>query len=224
MTLDVAKIDVDKILKNLGVLGEAVTYNVARALADALVSIMAYAQPRVPYYAGGPLGKKSTGALRESGEAVLYLDNIQKVIAKGNVDGTISTNYTGITKSAFSRKKPSWISGEIFYIRIEDGLDIALWTHENLLPYDQRAGKGKYEPAARSPGTGPKYLEVAFLQNKNDILGYMKEAINMTPDKLSAQVKKRGITGKFTVDEVDLVAKETSRSYFKGIQVKKGRK
>ena len=220
VTLEVAKIDIDKVIENLKIVGETVTYNAARAVAESLVAILAYAQPRVPYYPGGALGKASTGELRESGEAVLYLGGIQKVVAKGNIDGTITANMTGITKSGL-KKKVSWVSGEVFYMRIEDGLDIALWTHEDLLPYDQRDAKGVYEAAARSPGTGPKYLEIAFLQNKKEIINAIKSAVELTPDKLMAKSKAEGAVGKYAVSRVDLVMKESSRSYFKGISVKR---
>lgn len=48
--------------------------------------------------------------------------------------------------------------------------DLALWTHEELLPYP-KMGKGAWY--ARKPGTGPKYLENAF----NTFKEYIEEAI-----------------------------------------------
>ena len=224
---DVAKIDIDQVIENLGVVGEFVTYNVAVALVDSLISILSLAQPRVPYYPGGSLGEASTGELRKSGTASVMLGGQLKVVATGNIDGTVSANATGISPTAFKRKKIDVILGFVEYNRISERgvLDIALWTHENLNPYEGRpsaGGKGKASLAtikqyyARSPGTGPKYLELAWLQHKQEIIEYIKWVVNKTPEALRAMAVKKGTVGKYTVDEIKLVMKESSRRYFKG--------
>lgn len=223
---DVAKINFDQAIQNLDVVGEFITYQVAQAVVDSLVTILAYAQPRVPYYPGGDLGDPSTGDLRRSGTATIALNGQLEVVATGNVDGTINVNNTGISPSAFKRKKIDVILGFIDYNRISERgmLDIALWTHENLNPYEGRPGVGKGRKSlagskqyyARSPGTGPKYLELAWIQNKRDILGYIEQIVKKTPEALKSMIVKQGRQKKYTVDEVKLVMKESSRRYFKG--------
>lgn len=227
---DVAKVDIDQVIENLGVVGEFVTYNVAVALVDSLISLLAYAQPRVPYYPGGSLGEASTGELRESGTATINLGGQLKVVATGNIDGSVNANSTGISPTAFKRKKIDVILGFVEYNRISERgtLDIALWTHENLNPYEGRpsaGGKGKASLAtvkqyyARSPGTGPKYLELAWIQNKRDIIDYIKRIVAMTPEALKKMTVKKGTARKYMVDEVKLVMKESSRRYFKGVSL-----
>jgi len=223
---DVAKVNINQVIENLTVLEEFITYSVAQAVVDALITILAYAQPRVPYYPGGELGEASTGDLRRSGTATIALNGTLKVVATGNVDGTVNANSTGISPTAFKRKKISSILGFVEYSRISERgmLDIALWTHENLNPYEGRpsVGKGKKSLVgvkqyyARSPGTGPKYLELAWIQNKRDIIGYLEQIVNKTPEAVRRMVVKQGRQGKYTVDEVKLIMKESSRRYFKG--------
>lgn len=223
---EVANVDINQVIENLGIVGDVVTYQVAKALTDSLISILSLAQPRVPYYEGGIFGEASTGELRKSGKATVSLGNQLKVVATGNVDGTVNAISTGITPSAFKKKKMNVIMGFIEYNRMSERgmLDIALWTHENLNPYEGRptVGKGKKSLAtikqyyARSPGTGPKYLELAWIQHKREIVDYIKSVVDMTPEALKNMATKQGTAGKYTVDEIKLVMKETGRRYFKG--------
>ena len=109
----------------------------------------------------------ATGELRESGTVNIYAGGQShltaevsaakadgSVVVKQNMD-VISRNYTRL-------------EAEISFYRVDKGMDIALWTHEQLLPWVPRpktdSQKGKFY--ARTPGewpqaTGPKYLSKA---------------------------------------------------------------
>jgi hypothetical protein len=213
---DVADIDINQVMENLEIVEEFISYQVAKALTDVLITILAYAQPRVPV---------DTGELRESGTATLALDTNMKVVARGKADGSVSANSTGITPTAFKRKKVSVVLGFIEYSRISERgmLDIALWTHENLNPYEGRpsaGGKGKNTIAgwkqyyARTPGTGPKYLELAWLQHKRELINYIKMAVDMAPAELSKMAKRQKTAGKHTVEKVIM-----QRRYFTGVNL-----
>lgn len=222
---EVAKVDINQVIENLELVEEFISYQVAKALTDSIITILAYAQPRVPYYPGGQLGEKSTGELRKSGTATIALDSRLKVVARGNIDGTVSADSVGITPTAFKRRKISVILGFIEYSRISERgvLDIALWAHENLNPFEGRpmfggeSKRGVKQYFARSPGTGPKYLELAWLQHKKEVIDYIKMAVDMTPQELSKMAKKQKTAGKHTVDKIKLVR---SHMYFTGVTPK----
>jgi len=54
------------------------------------------------------------------------------------------------------------------------GEDIALWCHEELLPHDQRTNRAKGMKYARTPGTGPKYLEIPFIEKRDEYISFIK--------------------------------------------------
>ena len=59
----------------------------------------------------------------------------------------------------------------------ERGLDVALWTHEDLLPYEDRDMSPRL-PAATKKFTGPKYLELAFRENEESYINWLKDAFS----------------------------------------------
>ena len=140
--------DVVQVSDNLSVVGDNVSYLSARALAYSLMDILSYALPRTPV---------DTGELRESSRAVIKLGRHGEIfIGHGKADGSTVGNLRLITATAL--KGVRTLRGDIYYFKKgEGGVDVALWTHEDLNPY----ASGK-RPQARTPGTGPHYLSSAY--------------------------------------------------------------
>ena len=166
LSLDVFDNEFELITKNLRVAVQTITYTVARAVAYCAIDLLSKAQPRVPV---------DTGELRESGTVSFFFGWSGKSgysvdIAKGNYDGTINANMNKISPDRLSRqKKIHRFDAIIHYFREnEEGEDIALWTHESLMPYEFRHRKIKGVFYAVTPDTGPKYLEIPWLQNMEE--------------------------------------------------------
>jgi hypothetical protein len=95
-----------------------------------------------------------------------------------------------------SIKRPSTLTtAEISFERIDDGKDIALWAHEELLDYSLRPGTAAArradadqrnmdlvfyatKPGAYGVGTGPKYLEGPYMEKVGRLAGIIQEAVN----------------------------------------------
>lgn len=136
-----------------------VTLEALTAISDVMTHLLANAQPRVPV---------DSGELRESGTASVTFGKVaikggsSRIVAKGRADGSIIAYRNNISAINVKGSNAKNISGIVSYDRSNaDGEDIALWAHEDLLPY----GSGM-SPEARTSGTGPKYLENAFNENK----------------------------------------------------------
>lgn len=75
----------------------------------------------------------------------------------------------------------------------EKGQNIAVWTHEELLPHSSRKRRGKYEEETRrSPiyfatkrGTGPKYLEDAIKKYHMELRSALNSIVRMTARQAS---------------------------------------
>ena len=208
-------VEFDKAIKNIKQIGPIVTYYAARAVAEGLAYIMGYVQPIVPYFPGGyvdgKLQKPSTGKLRESGTARIYLGDMNKTnyitIATGNKDGSVSVNLSKMIPSRFADRNYKTVSGDISYQRIseETGLDIALWTHEALQPYEDRFKGIRSGWYARSPGTGPKYLELPWLQHKAEVVSYIRNSIKAVEKDIAKGIKvKKQSKTHYEVDTVDI--------------------
>ena len=65
------------------------------------------------------------------------------------------------------------ISLQLSFEREDKGKDIALWTHEELLPFP-KATKGQWY--ARKEGTGPKYLENAWNVHRHEMIARLLQA------------------------------------------------
>ena len=205
-----AGVGFDQAIENLGVVSDAVSYTVANIIAASIIQLMSLAQPRVPYYAGGELGPPSTGQLRESGRAVLILSTgalpYSTIIGRGRVDGTVEADMSKVKPSKFKGSKCRFVRGNITYSRLNSsGLDIAVWTHESLLAHEERKGKGG-QPAARTPGTGPKYLEIPWLQQKDAIINNIRDSVKSLPAAVRKGTKIiRRARNKYEVDNIKLV-------------------
>uniref|UniRef100_A0A6H1ZW66 Tail protein n=1 Tax=viral metagenome TaxID=1070528 RepID=A0A6H1ZW66_9ZZZZ len=197
-------IGADETAKILVKLGEAITIYSARALALVAVDLLAKAQPRVPY---------DTGLLRSSGEATLKIGRTTEIIGVGKSDGTIAVWLGKINKAKL--KGVRTLRADVSYKRIGDsGEDVAVWTHEQLWPYESRPRK----PAARQPGTGPKYLEIPWLENIGNYINFLKSELSGVGfEKNIALISKlrQKRVGKYILNYIDLVPEQiASEGYF----------
>lgn len=99
-----------------------------------------------------------TGELRNSARAYLMRGSRKQRVAwvEGATSGGGGTVKIGGTPGMEAAYR--W-ELEVSYTRYDKGFDVANFTHENLNPH------GGSPPAARVPGTGPKYLERAYIKN-----------------------------------------------------------
>jgi len=160
-----------KMLNNI--LPNLLSYKIANAFSLIGADLLAHAQPRVPI---------DTGQLRESGRVTLRAGRgASLVVATGNADGTITANL-GLFKSANLKKARSFRLNVGYRRTGRSGDDIALWTHETLLPHEERPPYSKRRGSllrwARTPGTGPKYLEIAFMERADRYLSFLKNVLD----------------------------------------------
>jgi len=145
-------------------LTEAITIYSARALAIVAVDLLAKAQPRVPY---------DIGFLRSSGQATLKMGRKTEIIGFGKDDGTTVSWMGKINTAKLIGVRT--IRADVSYHRLGDkGEDVALWTHEQIFPYEARPRK----PAAKQPGTGPKYLEIPWLENMGNYINFLESELS----------------------------------------------
>lgn len=178
-------------------LGHTLTVFTAKALAHLLADTLALSQPTVPI---------DTGKLRESGRAIIrYVggSGTYNIVARGKRSGTVEVDLTKITSNKVKNARE--ILGEIDYSRLSDDrrIDVAIFTHEFLNPFGS-----KVKPRARTPGTGPKYLENAWNKSKKINLPFFIDAIagvKMEND-LSKLLRRKSLRYKnYILDYVDIV-------------------
>lgn len=186
-------VGVGETIQVLEKLGHAINMLSARAVSVVIADLLAKAQPRVPV---------DTGKLRESGRGYLnFVGGAYKDIVWGNKDGTVRTDLSRLNKTGLRNIRG--IIGNVSYSRIgDDGeTDVAIYTHEELNPY------GGESPRARTPGTGPKYLEIPFIENKDKYISFIKSSLSGAKfeNELSKILIKRTkrIRG-YTLDYVDI--------------------
>lgn len=181
-------------------LNEVATFYIAKALwvmVHSMVHCLSIALPRTPV---------ETGKLRESAHVNLrsrkFGGSILAEVARGRKDGSLRANF-GEASSAIATmsKKEIRVAGvEILYNRVIQGnFDVAQFTHEELQPYRGRPNKPRklVKPRkrgskktymgrgpdqrtfyARVPGTGPKYLERTWNENKAMYSLFYREALS----------------------------------------------
>jgi hypothetical protein len=199
----------DDVLANLRAMKDLVTVKLTNVVAGIVTDLLAYSQPRVPV---------DTGELRESGTASIKAGRHRAmVVATGNADGTVTSQLSSITKQSISNTR--MLSGEVNYTKMREGFDVAVFTHENLSPYTGEHGTID-NPIAQTPGTGPKYLAMSWLERQSYYVQLIQEAMSnksLSEDvALISRIKKRR-TGKYTVDEVELVqSRIDSKGYYGG--------
>jgi hypothetical protein len=195
-------------MKNLTSLKKVIPYGFMKLVAAMGVDLLSYSQPRVPY---------DTGELRESGTVTLLVGGKKLFIGRGLKDGTVRANFSMLSKSS-GLVGPSTTKADVVvsYQRIgEDNLDVALWTHEELLPYESRP----LRPAARQPYTGPKYLALAWAMRepvyKNAFAGSVEESLYYEIKKMFKLAGRRAFD--FRVDEVAFVERTIDLTNYWGI-------
>ena len=191
-------ISVMGVTRNAGIIMDAVIpFETLKKMGRLVVDILRIAQPTVPKDPA-----EYGGTLRESGRARLELGNRAIDIGRGKKDGSVVHMLNKITPNRTRGVKRAGIN--IQYVRegydqYGNELDVAVWTHEVLNPH------GGPSPAARTPGTGPKYLELAWASMKPIVYEELKNLPRDIANTLRRMgVKKRAKRGKFMVDEIEL--------------------
>lgn len=152
------KAQVKRLGKRLNMAEREVSRAVAEALGEVAFDILEDSNRACPI---------DTGQLRNSAKAFLSrqgrrdLHEIYRIAGASSKDPT-SGDVTGIGPQVpqLSQEWNLFVSYSRYNSR---GEDIAVWTHEDLNPY------GGGSPAAKQPGTGPKYLENSFNQHAGRI-------------------------------------------------------
>lgn len=183
-----------------------VNLHTARTVTTIVADLLSTAQPRVPV---------DTGKLRRSGTAYLQFGNSIRTVAKGQKDGTVDVSPGRVTH--WDIKNARYIAGNVDYERQSDDgkKDVAIFTHEYLNPYES-----KERPRAKTPGTGPKYLESAWNERKGDYIDYLyRELYGIGFDTALGQVlvKRTKKLGNYTLYYNKIVLSRLSRPpRFKG--------
>ncbi len=163
------------------------TEQISRVLINLCIEILDEAVARTPY---------RTGELRSSGKVTIRTGAKQLsgvVFPAVDVRADKSGNFE-LRQHINSIKRPAaLITAEISFERIDEGKDIALWAHEELLGYEERPrtaatrwadekrrGQGKVfyavKPGKYGVGTGPKYLEGPYNEKIGGLVDKMQEA------------------------------------------------
>jgi len=183
----------------LGKATTAIKKKVTRTLARIGIDLLTKAVPLTPIDPDPAVG----GQLRESGRATInfiggetFLD-----IAWGKKEGHVtanpsrleSRNYKSITEARMN----------VSFARLSDDKreDVALWAHEDLMPFGATG-----HPRARTPGTGPKYLEKPWLANKDTYMSMIKTSLSNR--QVAAYIKGIGSVqkgkGKYDIDRLKI--------------------
>jgi len=179
-----------------------ITEEVSRALIKHCAMVLDEAVARTPY---------RTGELRESGRVEIRTGAKQlsgKTFPAVDVRADSQGNWE-IRPHIESIKRPSrYMTAEISFERIDDGKDIALWAHEELLGYEDRPGTAAerradadqrnmdkvfyaVKPGAYGIGTGPKYLESPFMEKLGRLFTAMHEAKNLAISRYNQKTGQR---------------------------------
>ena len=194
--------DVVQTNKNLGAVAKCISYTMARAVGYIAVDLLAKAQPRVPV---------DTGDLRKSGRASIFLGwggrtGYALDIGRGNQGGRglgpIERNLNKITRKRIERGRRAITSANAIVGYSREGelhgepIDVALWAHEYLRPHSERSEEGTPgQYYARVSGTGPKYLELPWLENLKTYTSILKQAarsdclVNLR--KITTRIRKK---------------------------------
>lgn len=148
------------ISKNVKAAMDIVTAKSLMAAVQAAKRILRASQLRVPI---------DTGELKGSGTA--RIAGIP--VAQGNRDKFSDQIRIIKTPHISDLLHKKHININVQYIRWnERGQDIAFWAHQDLNPYGSATS-----PKARTPNTGPKYLEIPFNMLKADTIAEIKESV-----------------------------------------------
>ena len=134
-----------------------------------------------------------TGALRASGEVQLIAGKAtgMDVAAKTTADGSGNFEIIIITPSV--SKAAGTIELSISFDRQVKGMDLAFWTHEELLHYVKRPKAESHvgQWHATKFRTGPKYLENAFKLRKAEVPREVQRGLNQAVREYNKKHKTR---------------------------------
>ena len=202
----------DMLLKNLNTWFDAVSLKLAKTLAVIGTDLLANAQPRVPF---------DSGALRRSGTVAIEFDGRKRVIVGQGRQNRILANIGAVKADIVGGAKR--IDMEISYYRMDEetGEDVALLTHEALGPFDERPSKDERIPGdyyAKQPGTGPKYLEIPWMEKRDTYYRALMDAVSEKELAYDIELISKiyqNKTGQYTVDLTELVHSKIDRiGYF----------
>jgi len=154
-----------QILSNLYTVGDGKVGDIIQVLATSGIHLLAMSLPRTPV---------DSGQLRESARATVFGGNSSFIVGEGRKDGSVKVRQENILRKISGgligggrrKKLPTRLGMNVSFFR--EGtlhgelIDVALWTHESIYYQSERPKT----PAARTPGTGPKYLTIPFLENQ----------------------------------------------------------
>ena len=166
-----------------------VTENVSRALITFCYFILDEAVARTPY---------RTGELRSSGKVTIRTGAKQltgMVFPAIDVRADRSRDWHLRTHTHAIKRPSAFITAEISFERIDEGKDIALWAHEELLGYEERPKTGAerradtirsehgaklyaVKPGGYGVGTGPKYLEGPYMEKVGRLSTVLQRAVD----------------------------------------------
>jgi len=159
-------IGIEETILNLRNLSTFVKMKAAMMLSEIGIDLLYNALPRTP---------QDTGQLKDSSTVTLSFFGTYKNIARGTKDDYV--NIIG-EPSLNQIRNANQINVLVYFTRTNEfGEDIALWAHEELNPYGSST-----HPRARKPGTGPKYLEGAWLDNKSKYISRLQSVGNIAED------------------------------------------
>ncbi len=157
--------------KNLPRLADIIKVHVAKTVGEIVLDLMSKVQPRIPV---------DTGELRESGRGRLLLGPKWVNIAKGTNEGTI-IDLTGKINAGLLKGSTRMVFNVGYTRTNERGENVALMMHEDIYHYDARALG--FSPAAKTVGTGPKYLETPL----NEALPGIQKALIKSVERAAAK-------------------------------------
>lgn len=125
-----------------------------------------------------------TGKLRTSGAVDLRVGKQGRVLKDAITTMAEDDGTYEIRVHNWSVKRPSSrLEADIYFDRSDRGIDIALWTHEELLGNElrpsrqERKSMGQKRWFAVHQGTGPKYLENAMKKHRKEFVPEMDLAV-----------------------------------------------
>jgi len=189
LTAQLSEFGINETMLNLDKLSLAMKYKAAMVLSEIGIDLLSKALPLTPV---------DSGELRRSGEVTLQFFPGDKVVASGSGEGQVVVRDAEVPLSKLRSVNKMDMLVQ-FYRTNEFGEDIALWTHEDINYYTS-----KQSPRARTEGTGPKYLETPWMENKGDYVGMLYELANIRDSvKRATRVVRKG-KGKTDVDVITL--------------------
>ncbi len=199
---------------NLTAIEDYVRVKAVKALAMIANDLLGYALPMTPY---------DTGKLRASGRARVILGG--KPIIVGRADSSFPHELVDAQIPVFTANDVRGVkkirSAVYFNRRNEEGKDIALWAHENLLPWVPRPKPPELRGVwvATKKFTGPKYLENALNMRRLDYKQILLNLSNIQDMETDIKAISRVLQRKRTQYEVDVVELVRSNLTSLGINI-----